>query len=618
MMMPLAGEKKAVFTRSSIEVSHYTSKERVRMELVQTQYLEKQNVNLPLDSGKVLQDVTIAYETYGTLSPEKNNAILICHALSGNAHAAGKYSEGDKKSGWWDYMIGQGRPLDTDRFFIICSNVIGGCAGSTGPASIEPGTNRPYGMRFPFITIDDMVRAQTLLIDDLGIETLFAVIGGSMGGMQALAWANRYSERVKYCIPLATALYQSAQNIALHEVGRTSITSDPNFRNGDYYETEEQPDDGLRIARMVGHISYLSDEAMREKFGRRLQNVKTLMFDTKDLFQVESYLGYKGQVFVERFDANSYLYISRAIDYFDIGYEMSPKDILPHVKNTQFFVLSFSSDWLYPPYQCEEIVKACKASNIPVSYYTIETNAGHDSFLLRNEMMEELIKNYLANAYEREMMGRSIFVQSVEKEEWNRERLDFRHIIQEIPEKSRVLDLGCGDGYLLEKLFKLKQCKGQGVEIDRANFIACVKRGVNVIESDINSVLRHYSDNSFDYVVLNISLQVTRNTKEVMQESVRVGKKVIVSFPNFSHIGNILAILGGRMPKSNNLPFEWYETPNIHLLTIKDFRVFCEENGYDIISTYLYNEKGRTLFFPDIFAEYGMFIVQKKDEGVSS
>jgi homoserine O-acetyltransferase len=355
---------------------------------------------LILDSGKTLGPVTIAYETYGQLSPEKDNAILLLHALSGDHHAAGYYQPDDKKSGWWDEFIGPGKAFDTDQYFVICSNCIGGCKGSTGPSSNNPETGKPYGLSFPIITIRDMVNVQRRLIDHLEIPRLLCVAGGSMGGMQALQWTVSYPDRVASAIPIATTAIHSAQNIALNEVGRQAIIYDPNWKQGDYYESDP-PARGLALARMVGHISYLSDKSMHERFGRKLQGRQRVSFDLLTDFQVESYLQYKGSAFTQRFDANSYLYISKALDYFDLsaGYD-SLTDALKGVK-AKFLVIAFSSDWLYPPYQSRLIVQALKRNGIPVSFCEIKSDYGHDAFLLECDQQTHLIGNFLANLKER-------------------------------------------------------------------------------------------------------------------------------------------------------------------------------------------------------------------------
>jgi homoserine O-acetyltransferase/O-succinyltransferase len=354
---------------------------------------------LILDSGQTLGPITLAYETYGALNHNKDNAILLLHALSGDHHAAGYYSTEDRKPGWWDNYIGPGKAFDTNKYFIICSNCIAGCQGSTGPSSINPETNKPYGLTFPFITIRDMVKAQKGLIDHLGIKKLLSVAGGSMGGMQALEWAKTYPDRISSAIPIATTANHSAQNIALNEVARQSIVVDPNWNKGDYYDSEP-PARGLAVARMVGHISYLSDQAMHEKFGRRLQDRDDVSFDLMTDFQVESYLQYQGDSFSKRFDANSLLYLSKALDYYNLAEDhASLKDALRHVK-AKFLVLSFSSDWLYPPYQSREFVSALKQNAVPVSYCEIKSDYGHDSFLIDNPHQMRLIQDFLGHLFE--------------------------------------------------------------------------------------------------------------------------------------------------------------------------------------------------------------------------
>src|SRR5512137_2300369 len=351
---------------------------------------------LRLESGETISSLTLAYETYGKLNREKSNAILVCHALSGDAHVAG-FHEGDTRPGWWDAVIGPGKALDTDRFFVVCSNVLGGCKGTTGPSSINPKTGKPYGLDFPVISVRDMVDLQKRLLDHLGIERLFAVIGGSFGGMQVLQWCVSYPEMVRLAVPIATSAYSSPQQIAFNEVGRRAITSDPDWDNGNYYGRAE-PARGLSLARMIGHITYLSGESMHQKFGRRLQGKTEYGFDFASLdFQVQSYLSYHGNAFVKRFDANSYLYISKAIDYFDLTKNgtLSLAEAFKGIR-TKFLVVSISSDWLYPPYQCKEIAEALSANDIDVRHCTIRSNFGHDAFLLESGQMNYTIQNFLS------------------------------------------------------------------------------------------------------------------------------------------------------------------------------------------------------------------------------
>ncbi|MCA1765636.1 MAG: homoserine O-acetyltransferase [Desulfobulbaceae bacterium] len=358
---------------------------------------------LVLESGARLGPITVAYETMGALNGDKSNVILVTHALSGDSHVAGYYSEDDPKPGWWDIMVGPGKGIDTDKYFVICSNVLGGCMGTTGPASINPATGRPYGLDFPVITIGDMVKAQKALIDHLGVTRLLAVIGGSIGGMQVVEWAISYPKMVASAVMLASTIRHSALAIAFNEIGRQAIMSDPNFNKGDYYNGPK-PDLGLALARMVGHVTYLSDDAMRSKFGRRLQDRDSLSFDFDANFQIESYLRYQGSKFVQRFDANTFLYITKAADYFDVRQQHGHDSEVKAFAEVQakFLVISFTSDWLYPTYQSRDMVKAMKKNALDVSFCEIEAKCGHDAFLLPNERQSTLINRFLKRIYEEE------------------------------------------------------------------------------------------------------------------------------------------------------------------------------------------------------------------------
>lgn len=357
-----------------------------------------------LESGARLGPITIAYETYGTLSPERDNAVLITHAFSGDSHVAGHYPDdpADAKPGWWDSMVGPGKGIDTDKYFVICSNVLGSCMGSTGPGSINPATGKPYGLAFPMVTIGDMVEAQKKLIDHLEIAQLLAVIGGSVGGMQVLEWCLRYPQTVRTAVPIATTMRHSALAIAFNEVARQAIMADPHWNKGDYYNNEG-PDLGLAVARMVGHVTYLSDEAMRRKFGRRLQGKEDFSFDFDADFQVESYLRYQGSKFVQRFDANSLLYITKAADYFDLVDRQNTQESIADLQQSdaKFLVISYTSDWLYPTYQARELVQALKRNGQDVSFCEIEADCGHDAFLIPDKRLANLIRGFLNSAYGR-------------------------------------------------------------------------------------------------------------------------------------------------------------------------------------------------------------------------
>lgn len=373
--------------------------------VVQTKY-HKIEDTIELNSGDSLDDVVVAYETYGELNKEKNNAVFVCHALTGDAHAAG-WHEGDKKPGWWEILIGPGKALDSEKYFIICSNVLGGCKGTTGPSSINPKTGKEYGLDFPIITINDMVNVQKKLVDSFGIEKLVAVIGGSMGGMQVLQWIVSFPDFVKKAVAIATTGRSTPQQIAFNEVGRQSIIADPNWNNGNYYETGKTPKNGLSVARMVAHITYLSDESMYLKFGRDLQDKDEITYDLSVDFQVESYLHHQGESFVKRFDANSYLYITKAVDYFDLAINNSLidgfKDITSKVE-----VVSVDSDWLYPSEQSMEIVTALNANDVEVSFSELKSNYGHDAFLLEKGQLNYVVSKFLADNVVEDLMKTKI------------------------------------------------------------------------------------------------------------------------------------------------------------------------------------------------------------------
>ena len=353
---------------------------------------------LELDCGVSLGPFTLAYQTYGTLNAERSNAVLLCHALTGDQFVVGPHPV-TGKPGWWELMVGPGKTFDTDRYFVICSNTLGGCMGTSGPKEINPATGRPWGLDFPVITIRDMVKAQAMLLDHLGIEQLFCVSGGSMGGMQALQWVASYPERCFTAVPIACAAKHSAQNIALNEVGRQAIMADPEWREGRYQELGTNPVSGLAVARMAAHITYLSESALHRKFGRALQDRSNVTYGFDADFQVESYLRYQGQAFVERFDANSYLYITRAIDYFDLAADYD--GVLANAfrgVDTRFCVISFTSDWLYPTSENRAIVRALAAAAANVSFVEVVSDKGHDAFLLDEPDMFETLRGFLSGA----------------------------------------------------------------------------------------------------------------------------------------------------------------------------------------------------------------------------
>ncbi|MBN1796182.1 MAG: homoserine O-acetyltransferase [Sedimentisphaerales bacterium] len=569
---------------------------------------------LKLACGKTLAPIDVAYETYGNLNEAGDNAVLICHALSGNAHVAGVNSPEDKQPGWWDSMVGPGKGIDTNKYFVICSNFLGGCSGTTGPSSTNPETGRPYGLDFPVITIADMVKVQKLLLDKLGVRQLLAVLGGSIGGMQVLQWAIDYPDFVRSVLPIATTSHLGAQSIAFDAVGRNAILGDPNFSQGQYH-SGSGPDKGLGIARMIGHITYLSEPGMREKFGRRLRSKEHYTYDFDPEFEVETYLDYKGQSFVERFDANSYLYITKAADYFDLSKDYgSLVSAFANVKS-RFLVISFSSDWLFTPAQSEAIVNALAANKKDVSYANIESSYGHDAFLLEANRLSRLICCFLKATHQPDSACKCALTDERRPAEAaSRSRVDYELIESLIEPQSRVLDVGCGDGKLLAHLKTDKSIRGEGIELDYSSMLDCICQGLPIIQYDIERGLSAYEDKSFDVVILSRTLQTLKDPEKVFTELLRVGKKVIVSFPNFGHWRCRLQLLvKGKAPVTRQLPFGWHDTPNVHVLSLKDFDQFCKRLGATVekrIPLIEYRQSPVRLA-PNLFAEQAIYVTSK-------
>jgi homoserine O-acetyltransferase len=579
---------------------------------------------LKLQCGKSLGPIDVAYETYGELNAAGDNVIYICHALSGNAHVAGRHHPDDKKPGWWDAMVGPGKGIDTKKYFVVCSNVLGGCSGTTGPSSINPATGKAYGLEFPIITIADMVKVQKLLLDKLGIQQVLAVIGGSMGGMQALQWAVSYPEFVKSAIIAASTTRLGAQSIAFDAVGRNAILADKNFADGQYHE-QPGPDAGLGIARMIGHITYLSEKTMHKKFGRQLRTADNYSYDFISEFAVETYLDHQGQTFVERFDANSYLYMTKAMDYFDLARDYGSLQNAFAKTNTRFLIVSFTSDWLFTPAQSEDMVDALVADGKDVSYCNIDTLYGHDAFLLEPEVLGRLLSGFLDRTHDK-ITGKSAATETRTKTDESttekplhghgiRVRVDYEIIESQIEPNSRVLDIGCGDGELLARLSHDKNIRGECIELVEDLVISCVGQGLPAIQRNIDRGLANYGDKSFDYVILSQTLQTLKDPERVFTEMLRVGKKVIVSFPNFAHWRCRLQLFfRGRAPQTKQLPFTWYNSPNIHFLSLKDFDRFCRQLGIQIekkiplIKTSL----SPVRFAPNIFAEQVVYVTSTR------
>jgi len=552
---------------------------------------------LALEKGFSLPRVTVCYETYGTLNGARDNAILICHALSGDSHVASRDAADDP--GWWDLMVGPGKPIDTELYFVICPNNLGGCRGTTGPADIDPTSGKPYGGDFPVITTGDIVNLQRRLLDHLNIQVLRAAIGGSMGGHQVLTWATAHPQRLRGAVALATSPRLTDQALAFDIVGRNAILRDPHFHAGQYYANGQGPNVGLAVARMLAHITYLSLEAMTEKFARDRLHPRALETEFETQFSVGSYLAYQGHRFVERFDANSYVALTRAMDLFDLGATPEKLKATMGQSTCRWLVISFSSDWLFPPFQSEQLAHALLASNRPVTYAQVESACGHDAFLLANDIGQygEMTRAFLKNieVVSELPAGSAARVsekaalkdggnQHSETSIFHGDRLDFQTMLELIPARSSVLDLGCGPGALLGMLKEQGFRRLMGVECDPDSVLSCTRRGLDVIRADLNLGLPGFADKQFDVVILSQTLQTVRDVEKMLLDMLRVGKRCIVSFPNFGYAPIVEEILRtGHTPVSSKLlPHQWYNSPNIRFFTIADFEGFCRDRNIAI------------------------------------
>jgi homoserine O-acetyltransferase len=566
---------------------------------------------LKLSCGRMLASFDLAYETYGTPNADRSNAVLVCHALNASHHVAGHYEGDEDNVGWWDNMVGPGKPLDTDRFFVVGVNNLGSCFGSSGPTTNDPATGKPYGADFPIVTVEDWVDAQARLADRLGIERWAAVMGGSLGGMQALAWAIRYPERIRHAIVIAAAPNLSAENIAFNEVARQAILTDPDFHGGHFAAAQTKPRRGLRVARMIGHITYLSDEQMEAKFGRQLRD--GLHFSFAPEFQIESYLRHQGEKFAEYYDANTYLRITKALDYFDPALASGgnlAKALQP--ATCKFLVVSFTTDWRFPAARSREIVKALVDNKRDLSYAEIAAPHGHDAFLLDDEQYHAIVRAYFERAA-RELKDYSTFrlgpeiSRAVSDRVALASRADYAAIARWVPDKASVLDLGCGDGGLLAFLAAERNAHGYGVEITDAGVRASIANSVNVIQRDLEGGLAGFEDNSFDVVVLSQTLQAMHRIEAIVDEMLRVGRQAVVSFPNFGHWRHRLQVMRGRMPVSESLPYQWYDTPNVHLCTVADFEAFLAARGIQIEDRVVLADGRPVALAPNLFGELAIY-----------
>lgn len=573
-----------------------------------------------LSGGGELPVIRIAFETYGTLNAERSNAVLVCHALSGDSHVA-RHDETDQP-GWWEHMIGPGKSIDTDRFFVICPNVLGGCRGSTGPTDIDPETGRQRGPDFPAVAIDDIARAHVMLLDRLEIDRLHAAVGGSLGGHQVMTLSTLAPDRVDLCVSIASSPRLTAQSLAFDVVARNAILRDPNYHQGRYAEHDTAPNVGLAIARMLGHITYLSPHAMEAKFDPDRLRPREVETGFEQEFSVGSYLAYQGDKFVDRFDANSYLVISRAMDRFDLG---GTPELLSETlaqSNCDWLVISFSSDWLFTPGQSRDIVDALTRRGRRVTYCEVPTEAGHDAFLLEPEIERygPLVHAKLsrhdksaepqassAGADRDDHDSASIFSDS---------RLDYESIVSLIAEGSSVLDVGCGPGGLLAELRSRGFEDLQGIDVDEANIVATARKSLSVIDHDLNRGLDLFPNGRFDVCVLSQTLQAVVEVEKVIREMLRVGQQAIVAFPNFGYapLRQMLAEQG-RSPKAEgSFGFEWYDSPNRRFPTIVDFTEFCELKGIAIKdAVYLDLQKRQRIYEdPNLLADTAIFVLTRR------
>jgi homoserine O-acetyltransferase/O-succinyltransferase len=600
----------------SIYESSDTARNAKPLRYVQSMQLDGP---LQLELGGCLPSVTVAYETYGTLNKSADNAILICHAISGDSHVAMHAPDDDP--GWWDVLIGPGKAIDTNRFFVICPNLLGGCRGTTGPSSVNPATGQPYGRDFPTITLPDMVEVQYRLLQQLKIPRLHAVLGGSVGGHQALTWATRHPDYMRGVILLATSPRLTAQAVAFDVVGRNAILRDPHYHGGQYYDRPHGPRVGLALARMIGHITYLSPEAMTQKFEPDRLQPRDVAIEFEKRFSVGSYLGYQGAKFVERFDANSYLVLSMAMDLFDLG--RTPADLAKTFQKSacRWLVMSFTSDWLFPPEQSRDIVDALVANRLPVSFCNIQSACGHDAFLLPDELelYGGMSRAFLENLDSKETTANNSTSGAGEAHGptsiFHQHRLDYDRIVELIPPGSSVLDLGCGSGALLARLKEGHAGRLVGVELDERNILNCISRGLDVIQADLNKGLGAFGTGQFDCVILSQTLQAVYDVEGLLTEMLRIGKTCIVSIPNFAyHRLRHMLTQEGRAPKASGvLRYEWHNTPNIRFFTIADFEDFCRERDIKVHRQIALDTEASQEIFedPNLNADLAIFVISR-------
>ena len=531
-----------------------------------------------LEEGGSLPRVDVAWESCGLVKPENDNVVFICHALTGDAHVAGRYANENESSGWWESIVGPGKAIDTNRYRVICANVLGGCKGTTGPSSVNPATGRPWGSAFPRFTIGDTVEVYRSLLRELGVTHLAGLVGGSFGGIQVCEWLAAHPNEVDKAVMIASGAALNSQALAFDIVGRYAITLDPHWHGGDYYDRpfEDRPNVGLAQARQVAHITYLSLDLLNRRFGRKQQEdwlakgaewleAHAAKFGTT--FAIESYLRYQAKKFIARFDANSYLQITHAMDRYDASVKYGSLDEVCRRITAKLLLVSISGDWLFSEEQSRSIAAAMLRQGKDVSYSHLDIKVGHDGFLTHTKELGKLMGAFFA---------------SVPTEVSAEKRRKLAPIVELIPEGGQVLDIGCGSGSLLT-LLREKKVRGTGIEIDFGKIVDGVRGGLNVLYEDADEGLGLLPDAAYDVAVLSETLQTVKRPREILVKILDKAKEAVVTIPNFASIGiRLHLLLTGRMPVGSELPFEWYDTPNTHFFTFHDFRALCAKEGIEI------------------------------------
>ena len=533
-----------------------------------------------LRTGGVLKRIDVAYEECGAVRPELDNVVFICHALTGDAHVAGIRPGETKPSGWWEGMVGPGRAIDTNRYHVICANVLGGCSGTTGPSSVNPDTGKPYGSRFPRYDFSDAVDVYRMFLAQRGVRHLAGLVGGSFGGMQVMDWITRCPGEMDRACVIASSASLNTQALAFDVVGRSAITDDPDWNRGDYYDIGDGhgPKKGLAAARQLAHITYLSRELLQEKFQRELQRNwleepdecrDRRVRDFRTFFQIESYLAYQADKFLKRFDANSYLHITRSMDLFDAGAPYGSLDAACARVACKTLVISLSGDVLFADWQSRDIVEALVRNNKPVSYCHLEIGTGHDAFLTHIDDLSRLVGGFLGDRKPKVM-------------KWQERQ--HAAVLSMVRDGSHVIDIGCGDGTLLNVLKKNRNVTGDGVDISVTEFEEAIADGNTLLWEDADEGISLVPDGHYDMAICSETLQVVKNPRGLLHEALRLADEAIVSFPNFAAYRIRLTLgLCGHLPVSKQLPFQWYDTPNIHLITLKDFENLCRSEGIEIL-----------------------------------